>query len=203
MDAQLGLLEAVAHAQFHRRVEDRIAAENQQQVHRARVQILHQILQRSQLIHRIGFDRIGVEHRLADVAQLRVHDVRQRVHDRRLLLAGDHEAGALVVLQVARDRAEPLVDIVVLARLRTVARRRARSASAQANSSISPARSGRRWSALVPVGVGIGSTTYSRFIVVVAARARGGARRTGARSAGCRRRTPGNRNPAKRPRWRC
>ena len=39
-------------------------------------------------------------------------------------------------------------------------------ASAQANSSMSPARNGRRWSALAPVGVGIGSTTYSRFMVV-------------------------------------
>src|ERR1035441_7812471 len=36
-------------------------------------------------------------------------------------------------------------------------------ASAQANSSISPARSGMRWSALAPVGVGLGSTTYNQF----------------------------------------
>ena len=88
----------------------------------------------------------------------------QRMHDRRLMLAGDHDAGALVVLQVARDRAEPLVDIVIVGVFGPCAMP-SEIASAQANSSTSPARSGRRWSALVPVGVGIGSTTYSRFIV--------------------------------------
>ena len=44
------------HAQFHRRVEAGIAAQDQQHIDRARIQVLHQILQRRQLVHRIGFD---------------------------------------------------------------------------------------------------------------------------------------------------
>ena len=102
MDPQARLLQAVAHAQLDRRRERRIAAEDQQQVHRARVQVLDQILQRGELIDRIGFDRVGVEHRFPDIAERRVHHVRQRMHDRRLVVAGDHQARALVALQVAR-----------------------------------------------------------------------------------------------------
>ena len=44
VDAHAGLVDPVAHAQFDRRIEGRIAAEDQQQVHRAGVQILHQVL---------------------------------------------------------------------------------------------------------------------------------------------------------------
>jgi hypothetical protein len=46
--------------------------------------------------------------------------MRQRVDDRRLMLAGNHQARALVQLQVAGDLAEPLVDVAVFALFRTV-----------------------------------------------------------------------------------
>ena len=119
-DAQLGFLQAIAHAEFHRRIEGRIAAEDEQHFHGAGIQIFHQIQQRSQLIDGVGFDRVGVEDRLADVAQLLVHDGGERVNDGRLLFARDHDAGAFVRLQIARDGAEPLVDIVIVAGLRTL-----------------------------------------------------------------------------------
>ena len=54
--AQLRLLQAVAHSEFHRRVEGRVAAQNQQQVHGAGVQVFHQVVERSQLVHRVGLD---------------------------------------------------------------------------------------------------------------------------------------------------
>ena len=47
------------------------------------------------------------------------------VDDGRLLLAGDHQAGALVELEIAGDGAEPLVDIAVISLLGAVGRAQA------------------------------------------------------------------------------
>ena len=108
-------------SQLDRRRERRVAAENQQQLDRARVQVLHQVLQRRELIHRVGLDRIGIEDSVPDIAQRRVHTCARAWTIGRLVLAGDHQARALVQLQVARDRAEPFVDVAVFALLGTVA----------------------------------------------------------------------------------
>ena len=89
VDAQARLADAVAHAQIDRRVEHRIAADDQEQVHRAGVQIFHQVLQGRQLVGRVGLDGIGVEDGLAHVAQGDVHGVGQGMHDRRLVFAGE------------------------------------------------------------------------------------------------------------------
>ena len=96
---------------------------------------------------------VGIEHRLAHVAERRVHGVGQGVNGGRLVFARDHQAGALVSQQVARDRAGPFVDVPVFAGLRALRRAQA-VASAPANSSISAARSGSRWSALRARGRG-------------------------------------------------
>ena len=55
------------------------------------------------LIGRIAFDGFGVADRLADVAERGIHGVRQSMNGRRLIIAGDHQAGALVGLQILRD----------------------------------------------------------------------------------------------------
>ena len=67
-----------------------------------------------------------------------------------------------MALQVLRhSRQELLLRPADRCSVGTVARSKP---SARTNCSISAARSGRRWSALAPVEVGVLSTTYSRLI---------------------------------------
>ncbi len=116
-DAQLGALQPVAHTQFHGGIEGGIAAEDQQHINGAGIQIFCEIEQGCHLVGGVGFHGIGVEHRLTDVAELLIHDRGKRMNDGRLMRAGDHYAGALVGLQVARHRADPLINIVIFAGL--------------------------------------------------------------------------------------
>ena len=91
----------------------------------------------------------------------------------------------LVRQQVARDRADPLVDVGVLA-ARSGARwpRPPTSPARTANGSTSAARSGRRWSALAPGRRWASARPRTAGSCPSGRRAPGGARRTGARSAG-------------------
>ena len=113
-------LESIRQAQFHRRVEDRVSSQNQQQVHGARIQIADQVLERSHMVHRAGFDGIGIEDRFPHVAEFCVHHVGQGVNDGRLELARHHQAGALVAHQVLNQASHPFIDVAVLALLGTL-----------------------------------------------------------------------------------
>ena len=59
------------------------------------------------MIDRPRVDGVGVEDRGADIAQGLVHGMRQRMHDGRLLQAGDDDAGAPMSAQIVGDRPEP------------------------------------------------------------------------------------------------
>src|ERR1051326_2130454 len=59
----------------------------------------------------IDFQRISVENSLADVSERIVHRMRERMNHRRLMLAGDHDARAFVLLQVANDRVDRQVGL--------------------------------------------------------------------------------------------
>ena len=74
----------------------------------AGVHVGGEIAKRLELIDRLGFDRIGVDDRLADVAERLVHRVRERVDARRLAVAGDDETGAAMRLKILGDSGDPL-----------------------------------------------------------------------------------------------
>jgi hypothetical protein len=78
-------------------------------IHRARIQIFHQVVERSYLVHWLRFHGVRVKHGLAHIAQRRVHGMRQSVDGCALLLARDHQAGAFMILQIAHYRCDPFV----------------------------------------------------------------------------------------------
>ncbi len=85
---------------------DRVALEDDQRIDLAGLHVGGQRAERRQLVGRLGLDRFGDDHRLADVAERLVDRVNQRVHRRRLFVARDDQARAPVLpggpLRVAR-----------------------------------------------------------------------------------------------------
>ena len=107
MNASRRLLKRCGEIQIRGCVVYGIAAENDQQFNLPRVQIVDQILERRELVHRIDFDRLDVGHRLAHVAERRVERVREGVDKWRLILANHNERGSAVRRQVASHRFDP------------------------------------------------------------------------------------------------
>ncbi len=100
---------AVREVEIRRRVIDRIRAHDEQQIHLAGVHFADQLLQGGSLLLRLGFDRIGVDHGVAGRAQRLIHGVRQCMHRRRLVVAGNHHRGATVRLQIFDQRGDKLL----------------------------------------------------------------------------------------------
>src|SRR5215475_141123 len=59
------------------------------------------------MTYRINFERIGVENSFADITQRVVHRMGQRVNKRRLVIAGEHDARAFVLLEIERHCFQP------------------------------------------------------------------------------------------------
>ena len=97
--------------QIGRRGVDRIAADDEQRVDLSGGHRRGELANRLHLIDRTRLDRIGVEHRLARVAERRVHRMRERVHDRRLSFAGDDDAGAAMGVQIVANGGEPRLRV--------------------------------------------------------------------------------------------
>jgi len=82
------LLERVTEAEVTRRVVRGVAAEHQQGVHCAAVDVVDELAERLQLARRGVGDRVGVEHRHAGVPEDAIDGVADRVNRGRLLVAG-------------------------------------------------------------------------------------------------------------------
>ena len=98
--AQPDLLHGSGEVQLRRRVIERIDAHEKQHVDLAGPHLAGQLAQRIRLVRRMRLDPVGVEDGLADIAQRLVHSVRQHVHGRRLVIAGDNHGTAAVGLEV-------------------------------------------------------------------------------------------------------
>ena len=111
MDAKrdVGIFERIGKTQIGRRVISRIAAENRQQIHFPCPHVARQIAQRLGLVDGIGIDGVGVNDGLADVAERRIHRVRERMHNGRLMIAGNDDRRAPVTLQVFHYCGEKLL----------------------------------------------------------------------------------------------
>ena len=85
--AQLDLIQSIQiKSQIDWRVVSRIAADDDQRIYFARIDVPNEFAQRLRLIDGIGFDGIGIEDRLADVAERVVKNMCQRVNARRLFI---------------------------------------------------------------------------------------------------------------------
>ena len=69
-------------------------------VNDAGVYIPDEIVKRLSLIDRVHLEWIGVEDGLADVTERTVNRVRKRMNSRRLAIARDHDARALMLSQI-------------------------------------------------------------------------------------------------------
>ena len=81
----------------------RISAEDDEDVHFAAAHVSNQILQRRSLIYRVGIDRIGIEDRLADIAEGLIDGVGQGVDGRRLMISRDHHARTAMAFQLLQN----------------------------------------------------------------------------------------------------
>ena len=63
-------------------------------------------------IRRRAVEARAVRHRRADIAERLVHRARERMHRRRLTIAGDDRRAALVRLKIRRDRGDPPARLV-------------------------------------------------------------------------------------------
>ena len=125
------------------RIVNRIAAHDEQQINLARIHVADQLFQRGRLILRLGLNRIGIDHGVAGRPQRLIHRMRQSVHGRRLIVAGNHDRRALVRLKIFHHRRNELLML----RLRPAAAPPPApnpAAMARASGSISDARTGRR-----------------------------------------------------------
>ncbi len=109
LHAQRHLVHCLGEGEVRRRVVNRVAAENEQQVHFAGVHVIDKFLQRSGLNLRLDLDGVGVDHSVANRAERRVHRVCECVHGWRLVISRDHDRRALVGLKVFHQRRDELL----------------------------------------------------------------------------------------------
>jgi hypothetical protein len=100
VDPEWDLAERFAEPQVGRRGVDRIAAQDEQHVHLAGVHVVGELAERLCLVDRGRLHRVGEHDRAADAAEGVVHRMSERVNDRRLALARNHQRRALVGLEI-------------------------------------------------------------------------------------------------------
>ncbi len=77
-----------------------IASENNQQIDFAAAHVGDEFFDRLGLVDRIGVDRVGIENRLAEIAELGVDRMGESVKGRRLVVANENDARSGVALQL-------------------------------------------------------------------------------------------------------
>ena len=98
------LVECSLELQIGGRGVERIDAEHHEPLHVARVHIGDERFEVCNLLRRHRVHCLGVDDRLADVAQLGVERVRRCMNSGRSLFAGDHNAPASGLFQIRRNR---------------------------------------------------------------------------------------------------
>ena len=93
--------------QVGRRRVRRVAPQDDQQLGGAGFHLLDELAERGHLVARLGDDRLGIDHGLADVAEGVVDRVDQGMNGRGLLVADDDQARPAVRLQVASHGVDP------------------------------------------------------------------------------------------------
>ena len=119
--AKRNLAQRGAKRNIRGRAVNRIPSDDHEQVDLAGVHVADQVAQRRELIGRLGLHRVGIDDGCSGIAERLVHRVRQRVHNRRLAVARDHEAGAAMRLEIFGDGGDPLERGVVRAGLADLA----------------------------------------------------------------------------------
>src|SRR5688500_15590551 len=105
-----------------RRVVDRIAADDNEQLDLTAVEISDESPERLPMIDRIHFQRIRVEHRLANIAELAIQRMNERVNLRRLALTGEDDACAPVLFEILYQSLNPRIPGQPLPRIRKIGR---------------------------------------------------------------------------------
>ena len=98
MDSQrsVAVLQRIVEAEVGRRVVHWIAAENHQHLYFASLQVGNEFFERVVVVSCESRNRIGINDGFAHIAELLVDCVAKSVDNRRLMIAGDDDAGAAV-----------------------------------------------------------------------------------------------------------
>src|SRR6202046_680842 len=99
MHAKLYVEKSGTKIEIDRRVIDRIASENQQNIDLPGLHIVHKIAKRLDSIDGIRFEWVGVIDSLAHIPQRGIHCVRQCVHVSGLLVSSNYQGRAAMLLQ--------------------------------------------------------------------------------------------------------
>ena len=144
---------------------DRIGAEDEQERRRCRRSSRRPARAGSPAGRSAALRRLRVDDRRADVAERRVHRVRQRVDDGRLAIAGDDQAAAARRLQILDDAADPALRRLGQRAARRRRRRRARGHGTRERLDLASPSAAAGDRPCEPVLVGVLSTAYSRFML--------------------------------------
>src|SRR5882672_6400732 len=102
--AQLNFVQPIkVQPEINRRVVSRITADNDQRIDSAGVNVGNQFAQRLSLIDWVGFDWIGEENCLANIAEGGVYCMGQRVDDWGLFVTHDDETLPFVFEEIASN----------------------------------------------------------------------------------------------------
>ena len=108
MDSQADFQKPLSKLQVRRRGESRVAAQDHEYIDPASLDIGNQLTQGLELIDRVGLEGRRVVDGLAHVPERFIHGVRQRVHDRQLLIARHHQTRPAVLLKITDERGDPI-----------------------------------------------------------------------------------------------
>src|ERR1041385_6125541 len=109
MDPQRHSLQTLRKTKINRRVENRVAADDQQQLDLTRVDVIDELSHRLELVGWIYNDRIGVGDCVAGVAERLIYLMYQSVNSNGLLISGESKAGGTIVLQITDQHLDPFV----------------------------------------------------------------------------------------------
>ncbi len=108
MEARGDVAERLREVEIRRRREHRVAAQNDERVHFARIHVGDEVGDRRDTVLRRRHDRRDVRDGDAAVAERLVHLPSERVHGRRLMIASDDGRPAAMGLKIGRDCLHPL-----------------------------------------------------------------------------------------------
>src|SRR5437773_2578434 len=97
--------------EIDRTVMSGIATDDDEESNRSSIEIAHEIAKRVDMRSRRG-DRIAVVDRASDCSKTRVDLMRERMHDRRLPVAGDDDSSATMRDEIARDDVDPTICLL-------------------------------------------------------------------------------------------
>ena len=109
VNAEFRLLNQVGKIKVCRSCVGRVSIQDEQCIHGPFVQVLDQVVEGSQLVDRIGFNRVCINHGAANRTQGLINGMRYGMDNGRLAFASNYQAGAPGRQQINRQGFDPIL----------------------------------------------------------------------------------------------